>query len=153
MILATLCYIKQNGKTLMLHRNKRQNDIHEGKWNGLGGKFEAGESPEGCIIREVKEESGLEIQSPRLHGLLTFVNFKGNDWYVFVFTAEQFHGELLSDTPEGHLAWIPDDELTGLPLWDSDHIFLSWLKEEKFFSARFVYEGERYVDYEVSFHL
>lgn len=153
MLLATLCYVTERGRTLMLHRNKRPGDIHAGKWNGLGGKFEAGESPEDCVIREVKEESGLEIQNPRLHGLLTFANFKGNDWYVFVFTAERFTGELLTDIPEGDLAWIPNDEiLTSLPLWDSDHVFLPWLRGGHFFSAKFNYEGERYVDYEVSFH-
>ena len=90
MILATLCYVKRDGHTLMIHRNKRPNDIHEGKWNGLGGKFEAGESPEDCVIREVSEESGLIIRAPHLHGILTFTNFKGNDWYVFVYTAENF---------------------------------------------------------------
>lgn len=152
MILATLCYLKHNGKTLMIHRNKRPNDIHEGKWNGLGGKFEAGESPEACVIREVREESGFEIEAPRLHGLLTFTNFKGNDWYVFVFTAHEFHGDLLHDVPEGKLAWIPDDELLNLPLWDSDHVFLPWLDGEKFFSAKFDYDGETYRDYEVSFY-
>jgi 8-oxo-dGTP diphosphatase len=152
MILATLCYLKRNGKTLMIHRNKRPNDIHAGKWNGLGGKFEAGESPEDCVIREVREESGLTIQSPRLHGLLAFTNFKGNDWYVFVFTAHEFEGELSQDTPEGKLDWIPDDEILRLPLWDSDHIFLPWLNGESFFSARFRYDGEKFVDHEVVFY-
>ena len=71
------------------HRNKKANDIHEGKWNGLGGKFEAGETPEECLIREVYEESGLSIDNPRLRGLLIFPNFKGNDWYVFVFTTTE----------------------------------------------------------------
>ena len=94
MILATLCYVKRDDCTLMVHRNKKVNDIHEGKWNGLGGKFEAGETPEECVRREVLEESGLEIQNPRLHGLLVFTNFKGNDWYVFVYTATEFRGEL-----------------------------------------------------------
>jgi 8-oxo-dGTP diphosphatase len=82
------------------HRNKKVNDIHSGKWNGLGGKFEAGETPEECVRREVLEESGLAIQNPRLHGLLVFTNFKGNYWYVFVYTATEFIGEL-TDSPEG----------------------------------------------------
>jgi len=149
MILATLCYVKQNGKTLMIHRNKRPNDIHAGKWNGLGGKFEAGESPEDCVIREVREESGLTIRAPHLHGLLTFVNFKGNDWYVFVYTADEFQGELTRDVSEGSLEWIPDGEILRLPLWDSDLVFLPWLNQEGFFSAKFNYDGEKFVDYTV----
>ncbi len=152
MILATLCYVKNNGKTLMVHRNKKPNDIHAGKWNGLGGKFEAGETPEECIRREVKEEAGLVIQNPPLHGLLLFTNFKGNDWYVFVFTANEFDGELLESSPEGGLAWIDDNKLTSLNLWESDHIFLPWLKAGNFFSAKFAYAGIVMQSYDVTFH-
>ena len=119
MILATLCYIKQDSHTLMVYRNKKPNDMHAGKWNGLGGKFEPGESPEECILREVQEESGLQICNPILHGLLMFPNFKGNDWYVFVFTAREFTGKLI-DSPEGRLEWIPDEKLPSLNLWESD---------------------------------
>ena len=126
MLLATLCYIKHEGHTLMVYRNKKPNDMHQGKWNGLGGKFEAGESPEECVIREVLEELGLEIHKPKLHGLLMFPAFKGNDWYVFVFTAREFEGQLI-DSPEGELAWIPDEKLTSLNLWKSDQVFFSWL--------------------------
>jgi 8-oxo-dGTP diphosphatase len=138
MILATLCYVKRDGQTLMLHRNKKPNDIHEGKWNGLGGKFEAGESPEMCIRREVQEEAGLFIHNPRLHGLLIFVNFKGNDWYVFVFSATEFDGELI-DSSEGKLEWIDDDKLLDLPFWPSDAVFL-------------LYDGDSMLEYEVTFH-
>ena len=152
MILATLCYVKRDGHTLMIHRNKRPNDIHEGKWNGLGGKFEAGESPEDCVIREVGEESGLTIRSPHLNGILTFTNFKGNDWYVFVYTAKDFTGELLSDVPEGSLEWIRDDEVLRLPLWDSDQVFLPWVAKGRFFSGKFNYDGEKFVNHEVSFY-
>lgn len=151
MILATLCYVKQNGKTLMVHRNKKPNDIHEGKWNGLGGKFEAGETPEECVQREVHEEAGLVIRNPRLHGLLMFPKFKGNDWYVFVFTATDFSGELI-ESPEGRLEWIDDDGFAGLNLWESDRIFLPWLEEGKFFSARFEYAGNVMREYSVSFY-
>jgi 8-oxo-dGTP diphosphatase len=135
----------------MVHRNKKLNDIHEGKWNGLGGKFEAGESPEDCVRREVLEESGLVIQNPHLHGLLIFPNFKGNDWYVFVFTATEFSGEFI-DSPEGHLEWIQDEKLLNLKLWESDHIFLPWIREDKFFSAKFEYEGDVMKGYDVAFH-
>lgn len=152
MKLATLCYVKQNGKTLMIHRVKKQNDYHEGKWNGLGGKFEQGETPEECAIREVKEESGLTIFSPKLHGLLTFPMFDGkDDWYVFVYTINEFEGELI-DSDEGNLAWIPNDELTKLNLWEGDQIFLPWLFQDKFFSAKFNYENGKFKDYEVVFY-
>ena len=151
MILATLCYIKHNGCTLMVHRNKKANDIHEGKWNGLGGKFEPGETPEECIIREVYEESGLILYSPKLCGLLMFPNFKGNDWYVFTFTAYDFTGELI-DSPEGRLEWIPDEKILDLNLWESDHIFMPWIREGKFFSAKFDYEGDTMRGYDVVFH-
>src|SRR5687767_7415002 len=151
MILATLCYIKHDGYTLMVHRNKKANDIHEGKWNGLGGKFEPGETPEDCVIREVYEESGLSIRDPKLCGLLMFPSFKGNDWYVFVFTASEFTGELI-DSPEGRLEWIEDSQLSSLSLWESDPIFFPWIQRGEFFSAKFEYEGDRMREYGVSFH-
>ena len=105
-----------------------------------------------CIKREVEEEAGLIIHNPRLHGLLVFTNFKGNDWYVFVFTANDFDGELLSSSPEGKLEWVDDDKLTELNLWESDHIFLPWLESEDFFSARFEYDGETMLRHQVTFH-
>ena len=151
MILATLCYVKNNGCTLMVHRNKKANDIHEGKWNGLGGKFEPGETPEECVVREVLEESGLSIQNPKLCGLLMFPHFKGNDWYVFVFTAADFSGELI-DSPEGQLEWISDEKILSLNLWQSDHIFLPWIREGTFFSAKFEYDGDQMRNYDVVFH-
>ena len=151
MILATLCYLRHEGHTLMLHRVKRADDIHAGKWNGLGGKFEEGETPEECVIREVREESELTIENPRLRGLLMFTGFKGEDWYVFVFTAQEFSGEL-KENGEGYLKWIPNAELESLPLWPSDHIFFQWLQEEKFFSAKFVYEGEEMKGWEVALY-
>jgi len=151
MILATLCYIKHNDHTLMVYRNKKPNDMHAGKWNGLGGKFEPGETPEECVRREVWEESGLQIHNPRLHGLLIFPNFRGADWYVFVFTAREFEGELI-DSPEGNLEWIPDEKLTALNLWESDRVFSPWIEKDKFFSAKFVYDGDKMKSYEVNFH-
>ena len=154
MKLATLCYVKDNStnKTLMLYRNKKENDYHKGKWNGLGGKLELGETPEECAIRELKEEAGLEVKNPRLKGLITFPNFDGvDDWYVFLFTITDYKGELI-DSPEGKLKWIPDDELTSLNLWDGDKIFLEWLNNEKFFSAKFNYENGKFIDYAVNFY-
>jgi 8-oxo-dGTP diphosphatase len=151
MILATLCYIHHEGSTLMIHRTKRADDIHAGKWNGLGGKFEPGESPDECVLREVREESGLKLKSPRLHGLVMFPGFKGNDWYVFIYTADKFSGDL-TENEEGYLEWIPDAELEALPLWPSDHIFLPWLQGGKFFSAKFNYDGDKFLSHEVVFH-
>jgi 8-oxo-dGTP diphosphatase len=151
MILATLCYVKRDGCTLMVYRNKKANDIHEGKWNGLGGKFEPGETPEECAVREIYEESGLSIHNPKLRGLLMFPNFKGNDWYVFVFTATEFSGELI-DSPEGELEWIRDEKMLSLNLWESDHIFFPWIQDAKFFSAKFEYEADKMKGYEVVFH-
>ena len=151
MLLATLCYIKHDDHTLMVYRNKKPNDIHQGKWNGLGGKFEPGESPEECVMREVLEESGLQIHNPKMHGLLMFQNFKGDDWYVFVFTASEFAGELI-DSPEGRLEWIPNEKLTSLNLWPSDQIFFPWLERGEFFSAKFIYQGDEMQGYEANFH-
>lgn len=154
MKLATLCYVKnrQENTTLMLHRIKKENDVHEGKWNGLGGKFERSETPEECVIREIKEESGLTIVDPKLKGFITFPLFDGvYDWYVFIFVAENFSGELI-DSDEGNLAWIPNEKLTELNLWDGDQIFMEWLAENKFFSAKFFYEHKRLVRYDVSFY-
>ena len=114
MKLATLCYLKANGQTLMLHRIKKQQDMHAGKWNGLGGKFLPGETPEQCAIREVQEESGLTMTNPVLRGILTFPAFsKDEDWYCFLFVGRQFSGELI-DSNEGVLAWIDDDKVLDL---------------------------------------
>ncbi len=149
MILATLCYVRHQGKTLMLLRNKKPNDVHEGKWNGLGGKFEAGETPEQCAIRELREESGLNAEMLDLKGVLTFPRFaKGVDWYVFVFNVTQFTGTL-HDSPEGHLEWVDDARLLGLELWEGDQIFIPLLTRPGFISGRFTYEHGRLVDHHV----
>ena len=154
MKLATLCYItdKKQNSTLMLHRIKKENDYHQGKWNGLGGKLNNGESPEECAIREIKEESGLTVRNPSLKGFLTFPNFDGvDDWYVFVFTFDEFKGNLI-DSPEGKLEWIPNNKLTSLNLWEGDKIFLEWIFRGKIFSAKFNYEDGNFVDYTVNFY-
>ena len=151
MKLAVLCYVKQAGETLMLHRN-REGDFHQGKWNGLGGKFEPGESPEECLRREVKEESGLEVQGARLRGFITFPNFdERDDWYVFLYTVSAFTGELRA-SDEGELHWIDDDDLLSLNLWAGDRVFLPWLDRERMFSAKFIYEAGQLKDYEVMFY-
>ncbi|HBE87563.1 MAG TPA: DNA mismatch repair protein MutT [Elusimicrobia bacterium] len=149
MKLATLCYVRRGGRTLMLHRVKKKDDVHEGKWNGLGGKLEPGESPEDCVVREIREEAGLRIKSPVLKGVLTFPDFaKGEDWYVFVFTASSFTGRLI-DSPEGELRWIPDRDLLKLNLWEGDRVFLPLLRRRGHFSGKFHYRSGRLVKYKV----
>jgi 8-oxo-dGTP diphosphatase len=139
LINATLCYVRDNTRTLMLFRNKKINDIHKGKWNGLGGKFLAGESPEECAVREVAEESGLIVRRMQMKGVLTFPGFDGeNDWVVFVFLIKDFTGTL-TESPEGRLAWINTHELLDLPLWEGDRVFLPWLDQPGFFSGKFNY--------------
>lgn len=152
MKLATLLYVMKDNQTLMIYRNKKENDYHEGKWNGLGGKFEIGESPEECAIRELKEESGLTAENLIMKGFITFPMFDGkNDWYVFVFVIDKFSGTLI-ESKEGSLEWIPNEKLTELNLWDGDKIFLPWLFQEKFFSAKFNYENGKFIDYSVQFY-
>jgi 8-oxo-dGTP diphosphatase len=116
MKLATLCYVldKKHASTLMIYRNKKQNDYHEGKWNGLGGKFEPGESPEECAIREIEEESGLRIKSVQMKGFITFPLFDGKTLVCFLYTV--FSGELI-DSLKGS-RWIPNEKLTEIGLWD-----------------------------------
>lgn len=152
MKLATLCYVRRDSQTLMVHRIKKANDMHQGKWNGLGGKLEPGETPEECAIREIREESGLVITDPLLKGVLTFPAFANDeDWYAFVFVARQFTGELI-DSPEGRLAWIEDVDLSSLNLWEGDRIFLPWLEKPGFFSGKFVYKGGKLTHHQVVFH-
>lgn len=152
-VLTTLCYLRKNKKTLMLHRIKKDKDIHKGKWNGLGGKFLPGETPEACVKREVFEESGLCISKPKLHGILTFPKFKNNeDWIAFVFTCSEFTGEQ-TECDEGVLEWIPDSELNSLSLWEGDPIFLDWIYSGKpLFSAEFTYKDHALVSHSVTFY-
>jgi 8-oxo-dGTP diphosphatase len=152
MKLATLCYLQKENKTLMLHRIKKKNDIHHDKWNGLGGKFHPGETPEECVIREVEEESGYKIRDPHIKGILTFPNFNaGEDWYVFVFTSAKFEGDQI-DSTEGDLQWIDDDQLLELPLWEGDKYFLQWLNKDVFFSGKFFYQEGDLIDYSMVIH-
>ena len=152
MQLATLCYVRDKGKTLMVHRIAKKEDIHANKWNGLGGKFESGETPEECVKREVYEESGLIITNPALKGVLTFPRFSHEvDWYVFLFIAIEFVGQLV-DSPEGKLEWIHDDHIPSLNLWEGDVIFLRWLNENKFFSGKFEYKNRRLSNHHVVFY-
>lgn len=153
MKLSVLCYVLKDDQVLMLHRNKRDQDYHLGKWNGLGGKFETGESPEACLIREVWEESGLTLTQWQYQGLITFPNFDGiDDWYTFIYTASAFTGTIEAND-EGSLHWIPIAEMTALNLWDGDRIFLDWIfNRNGHFSGTFYYENGHYVRHDVTFY-
>lgn len=136
----------------MLHRVKKDNDMHEGKWNGLGGKIEPGETPEECVIREVREECGLTIKNPKLKGILTFPAFDDvEDWYVFLFIVNEFEGNFI-DSSEGNLKWIDDKELFNLDLWEGDKHFMKWFDKEEFFSAKFIYNKGKFVKHNVIFY-
>ena len=151
--LATLVYVRDGDLTLMLHRNARPDDTHYGKWNGLGGKFEPGESPEQCMRREVFEESGLTVEEAELKGVLTFPDFDGeHDWYAFVYLVTRTSGELGPDPAEGSLRWVPTAALLDLTLWEGDRVFLPWLDRPGVFSAVFRYHAGRLVDHEASFY-
>ena len=102
--------------------------------------------------REIFEESGLKIKNPKLVGHISYPNFKNNDWYVFIYIATDFEGNELKENHEGTLDWIDDDNVLKLPLWESDYIFIPWIKQGKFFSAKFVYENDIMIDYDVFFH-
>jgi 8-oxo-dGTP diphosphatase len=152
MKLATLCYIRREGQTLMIHRVKKANDMHQGKWNGLGGKLDPGETPEECAVREIFEESGLRVRNPQLKGLLTFPAFAHDeDWYVFVYVAEDFGGELI-DSSEGNLRWVDNSDLVALNLWEGDRIFFPWLDRPGIFSGKFIYKDGRLVSQDVVFY-
>lgn len=149
--LATLVYVRDGERTLMLHRNKRPDDQHLGKWNGLGGKLEPGESPEEGMRREVLEESGLTVETAELKGILTFPDFDGShDWYAFVYLVTRTSGALGPDPAEGELAWVPTSELASLTLWEGDRIFLPWLDRPGWFSGVFVYRGGRLAEHRVT---
>lgn len=157
MKLTTICYIKKDNKTLMLYRNKKENDIHEGKYVGVGGKFEEGETPEECILREVKEETGLTLKSTKYNGLITFPKFKNNeDWYMFIYSSDEFEGDLtkedMKNCPEGKLVWVDNDKLLDLNMWEGDKLFLKWVETNRIFSAKMTYEGKKLKDYNVVFH-
>lgn len=146
MFLTTLCYIEKDDCYLMLHRVKKENDLNHDKWIGVGGKFEAGEMPEECMLREVKEETGLTLTSYRARGVITFISNEWGTEYMHLFTADQFTGEM-ADCDEGELVWVSKKKIKDLKLWEGDKIFLRLLDEcEEYFSLKLVYEGDTLVD-------
>lgn len=149
MKMTTLCYPERDGKYLMLHRTKKEQDENRDKWIGVGGKFEAGESPEDCMRREVLEETGLTVTDFRYRGIVTFVSDVYPCEYMHLFTCTDWTGEL-SECDEGELAWIGKRELRDLTLWEGDRIFLDLLEADApFFSLKLTYRGETLIGAEL----
>lgn len=145
MKVTTLCYIRDGRKWLLLHRTKKDQDENAGKWIGVGGKFEKGECPEECLLREVREETGLTLRSYRFRGIVTFVSDVWDEEIMFLYTSEDFGGSL-TDCNEGELRWIDECELDSLPMWEGDNIFFKLIKEEHdFFSLKLCYKGDSLV--------
>lgn len=143
---STLCYLVKDGKVLMLHRVKKKNDINHDKWIGIGGKFEPEEAPEECVLREAKEETGLTLTSWRCRGVVTFLQEGGEGEYMYLFTADDFTGELI-ECDEGDLQWVSMDFLDALPTWEGDRIFLNLLwQDAPFFLLTLRYQGDRLVE-------
>ena len=143
MKLTTLCYVEKDDSYLMLHRIKKEVDVNKNKWIGVGGKFEKDESPEECLIREVKEETGLTLTSWCLRGILTFLCEGWESEYIFLYTADGFEGEITECT-EGVLEWVPKSEIKNLNLWEGDKIFFRLLNEEyPFFSMKLEYRKDK----------
>ena len=142
----TLCYIENNDQYLMLHRIKKQNDMNEGKWIGVGGHVEDQETPEECLVREVKEETCFTLTSYKFRGLVTFINNECESELMCVFTADGYTGELI-ECNEGELCWIDKNTVPELPAWEGDKVFLDLLLsgEERFFSIKLQYEGDKLV--------
>ena len=149
--LTTLCYIERDGKYLMLHRVKKHHDINAGKWIGVGGHVENGETPEECLLREVKEETGLVLTAYRLRGLVTFLSDACEPELMCVFTADAFDGELI-ECDEGELAWVEKSDVLALPTWEGDRVFLERLLsgDERFFSIKLRYEGDKLVEKKIT---
>ena len=142
MKLTTLCYLEQDDQYLMLHRIRKKNDVNKDKWIGIGGKFEFGESPEDCLLREAKEETGYTLTDYRLRGIVTFLYNDEEAEYMFLYTADGFDGEQTLCS-EGTLEWVKKSEIDKLNLWVGDKIFFKLMDEgSKFFSLKLHYRGD-----------
>lgn len=146
MLQTTLCYIEKDNQYLMLHRIKKKNDLNHDKWVGIGGKFEENESPEDCLLREAREETGLTITSWQYRGIVTFVSDEYEGEHMHLFTADGFSGEL-KECDEGVLEWISREDVAKLPTWEGDAIFLDLIAQNvPFFSLKLVYHGNTLVE-------
>lgn len=142
----TLCYIEKDGKYLMLHRIKKENDLNHDKWIGVGGKFEDKESPEECVIRETLEETGLLLKRIEYKGIITFISDTWETEYMHLFVGKEFEGNL-KECDEGVLEWVDKDKVAKLPSWEGDRLFLELMtKDVPFFSMKLVYEGDKLVE-------
>ena len=142
MLLTTLCYIEKGDQYLMLHRVKKEHDINKDKWIGVGGKFEDKESPEDCLFREVREETGLTLTSWKFRGIITFVTDRYETEFMHLYTADDWEGEMI-ECNEGNLEWLDKKKVFNLKVWEGDKIFFRLLKEERpYFSLKLVYEGD-----------
>lgn len=140
--LTTLCYIEKDNSYLMLHRVKKQKDVNKDKWIGIGGHFETGESPEECLLREVKEETGLTLTGFSFRGIVTFSALGWPTEYMCLYTADEFEGTL-TECDEGTLEWVEKERLMSLNLWEGDKIFFRLLMEDaSFFSLKLSYDGD-----------
>mgnify|MGYP004478968103 FL=1 len=141
----SLCYIERGSEYLMLHRVKKENDENHDKWIGIGGKFENGESPDECMLREMREETGLTALSWRARGIVTFVSDEWGTEYMHLFTCDRFSGTV-KDCDEGVLEWIDKSRLLSLPIWEGDKIFLRLLDEgAPFFLLKLCYKGDELI--------
>ena len=125
----TLCYIERDGQYLMLHRIKKENDLNHDKWIGVGGRFEKDESPEECLLREVREETGLMLDRWRFRGVVTFISDEWETEYMYLFTADRFHGGMI-ECDEGVLEWVEKEKVHQLPLWEGDKLFFRLLAQD-----------------------
>ena len=142
----TLCYIEKDNKYLMLHRTSKKKDGNKDKWIGVGGHFEKGESPEECLLREVKEETGLELTSYQFRGIVTFISDEWPDEYMCLYTADRYTGDI-GNCDEGELVWVEKGKIMDLNIWEGDKIFLKLLTENQpFFSLKLEYKGDKLVN-------
>ena len=142
----TLCYIEKENKYLMLHRTSKKKDGNKDKWIGVGGHFEKGESPEECLLREVKEETGLELTSYQFRGIVTFISDEWPDKYMCLYTADRYTGDI-GNCDEGELVWVEKGKIMDLNIWEGDKIFLKLLTENQpFFSLKLEYKGDKLVN-------
>ena len=146
MQMTTLCYIENDEKYLMLHRVKKKEDINKNKWIGVGGHANEWESPEECLVREVKEETGLTLTSYKFRGIITFISNECESEIMCLFTADKFTGNII-ECDEGDLEWVKKKDVIKLPMWEGDRIFLDIIeRDDPFFSLKLVYKGDRLMD-------